>query len=181
MQRLYSVITTPQLAHDVVTTLGFGCILVVTSDNVVTMLSQRCISDVITTTKNWRCYNVVFSTSVFQPEIKVVATSWSWCRFPDEILKVFKYHYNFLFPKIYNIALPFQFLINKIYSACVNAKRLLKWWIFENFQLVAWIEKRDFWSCVVHLSETAPCFLAVNSLGSWFNYFLHSSIQNTEV
>ena len=41
-----------QLAHDVVATLGFGCILVATSDNVVTMLSQHCVSDVITTTKN---------------------------------------------------------------------------------------------------------------------------------
>ena len=41
-----------QLAHDVVTTLGFGSILDATSDKVVTTLSQRCISDVITTTKN---------------------------------------------------------------------------------------------------------------------------------
>ena len=41
-----------QLAHVVVTTLDFGCILVATSDNVVTTLSQRCVSDVVTTTKN---------------------------------------------------------------------------------------------------------------------------------
>ena len=41
-----------QLAHGVVTTLGFGCILVATSDNVVTTLSQRYGCDVITTTKN---------------------------------------------------------------------------------------------------------------------------------
>ena len=41
-----------QLGHDVVTTLGFGCILVATSDNVVTTLSQRCVSDVVTTTKS---------------------------------------------------------------------------------------------------------------------------------
>ena len=41
-----------QPAHDLVTTLGFGCILVATSDNVVTTLSQRCVSDVVTTTKN---------------------------------------------------------------------------------------------------------------------------------
>ena len=34
------------------TTLGFGCILVATSDNVVTTLPQRCVSDVVTTTKN---------------------------------------------------------------------------------------------------------------------------------
>ena len=40
-----------QLAHDVVTTLGFGYILVTTSDNVVTTLSQRCVSDVVTKTK----------------------------------------------------------------------------------------------------------------------------------
>ena len=64
-----------QLAQDVVTTLGFGCILVVTSDNIVTTLSQRCVSDVATTTKNLRCYNVVFSTSVFRPGINVAATS----------------------------------------------------------------------------------------------------------
>ena len=41
-----------QLAHDVVTTLGFGCILVATLDNIVTTLSQRCVSGVVTTTKN---------------------------------------------------------------------------------------------------------------------------------
>ena len=41
-----------QLAHDVVATLGFGCILVATSDNVVTTLSQHCVSDPTTTTKN---------------------------------------------------------------------------------------------------------------------------------
>ena len=41
-----------QLAHDVVATLGFGCILVATPDDVVTTLSQHCVYDVITTTKN---------------------------------------------------------------------------------------------------------------------------------
>ena len=79
-------------------------------------LSQRChnnASDVLPTTKNY-CSNVVFSTSVFRPDINVAATSWSWCCFPDEILKVFQYHYNFLFPKIHNIALQFHFLIKKI-------------------------------------------------------------------
>ena len=40
-----------QLAHDIVTTLGFGCILVAMSDNVVTMLSQSCVSNVVTTTR----------------------------------------------------------------------------------------------------------------------------------
>ena len=140
-----------------------------------------------------RCHNVVFSTSLLQPKtnvvttlcfrpgINVAATSWFWWCFPDENLNVFQYHYNFIFPKICNIALQFHFLINKIYSVCVNAKRSLKWWIFENLQLVAWTEKRDFWSCVVHWSETAPCFLAVNSVGSWFNYFLRSGNQNTGV
>ena len=41
-----------QLAYNVVTTLGFGCILVAKSDNIVTTLSQRCVSNVFTTTKN---------------------------------------------------------------------------------------------------------------------------------
>ena len=41
-----------QLAYDVVTTLGFRCFLVATSDNVVTTLSQHCVSDIVTTTKN---------------------------------------------------------------------------------------------------------------------------------
>ena len=41
-----------QLVHDVVTTLGYSCILVATSDNVVTTLTQRCVSDVVTTIKN---------------------------------------------------------------------------------------------------------------------------------
>ena len=131
---------TAELADDVVTTLGFGCILVVTLDNVVTTLSQRFVSYIVTTTKNERCYKVVFSTSVFRPGINVGATSWFWCRFPDVNLYVFQYHYKFLFPKTCNIALQFHFLVNKIYSVCVNAKRslkcLLKWWIFENLQLV---------------------------------------------
>ena len=41
-----------QLAHDIVTTLGFVCILVATSDNVVTTLPKRCVSNVVATTKN---------------------------------------------------------------------------------------------------------------------------------
>ena len=102
----------------------------------------------------------MFSTSVFRPGINISATSWFLCRFPEENPRVFQYHYNFLFPKIWNIALQFPFLINKIYSVYVNAKRLLKWWIFQNLQLVAWTEKRNFWSCVVHWSETAACFLS---------------------
>ena len=144
-------------------------------------------------TLSQRCHNVVFPTSLLRPKTSVVTTLCFRRRFSDlvltlqqrrdseENLNVFQYHYNFLFPKICNIALQFHFLINKIYSVCVNAKRSLKWWIFENLQLVAWTEKRDFWSCVVHWSETAPCFLAVNSVGSWFNYFLRSGNQNTGV
>ena len=92
---------------------------------------------------------------------------------------MFQQHYNFLCPKICISASQFHFLINKIYSVCLSAKRSLKWWIFENLQLVAWTNKRYFWSCVAHWSETAPCFLTVNSVGSWFNYFLRSGIQNT--
>ena len=122
----------------------------------------------------------MFSTSVFRPGTDIAQTSWFWSRFPDEILKVFQYHHNFLFPKICNIALQFHFLINKIYSVCVNAKRLLKWWKFENLKLVVWIEKKDFWSCIAHWSATAPCFLAVNSLGPWLNYYLRSENQNTK-
>ena len=60
-----------QLAHEIVTTLGFGCILIAMSDNVVTTLSPHCVSDVVATTKT----NVVFSTSVFRPGINVAATS----------------------------------------------------------------------------------------------------------
>ena len=44
--KLQKLNATPQLAQDVVTTLGFGCILVATSDNVVTTLLQRCVFDV---------------------------------------------------------------------------------------------------------------------------------------
>ena len=113
----------------------------------------------------------MFSTSVFRPGINVAGRLSFWRRFPDENLNMFQYYYNFLFPKTCNITLQFHFLINKIYSLCVNVKRSLKWWIFENLQRVAWTEKRDFWSCVVHWSEIAPCFLAVNSVGSWFNHF----------
>ena len=97
-----------ELAHDVVTTLGFGCILVATSDNVVTILSQRCVSDVVITTKNERCYNVVFSTSVFWNGINVAATSWFSCRFPDENLKMSQYHYNVFSKDMeYCLGIPF--------------------------------------------------------------------------
>ena len=123
----------------------------------------------------------MFSMSVFRPGINVTAILWFWCRFPDENLNIFQYHYNFLFPKICSIVLRFHFLIDKIYSACVNAKRSLKWWISENLQLAASTEKRDFWSCVVCWSETASCFLAVNLVGSWFKYFLHCENRNTGV
>ena len=112
-----------QLADDVVTTLGFGCILVVTLDNVVTTLSQRFVSYIVTTTKNERCYKVVFSTSVFRPGINVGATSWFWCRFPDVNLYVFPYHYKFLFPKTCNIALQFHFLVNKILYVSMQSVR----------------------------------------------------------
>ena len=136
-------------------------------------------------TLSQRCHNVAFLTSLLQPKTNVVTTLCFRRRFSylvttlqqrrdSENLNVFQYHYNFLFPRICNIALQFYFLINKIYYVCVNAKHSLKWWIFENLDFVAWTEKRDFWSCVVHWSETAPCFLAVNSVGSWFNYFLRS-------
>ena len=43
--------TVSQLAHDVETTLVFGCLLVATSDNVGAMLSQRYLSDVVAPTK----------------------------------------------------------------------------------------------------------------------------------
>ena len=146
-----------QLVHDVVTTLGFGYILVATSDNVVTTLSFR------------RHYYDQKVTLLQRPGINFAATLWFWCRFHDENLKVFQYHYNFLFPKICNMALQIHFLINKIYSVCVNAKRSLKWWTFENLKLVAWTEKKGFWSCVIHWLETTPCFLAINSVMLWFN------------
>ena len=70
---------------------------VATSDNVVKALSEGCIPDVVTTTQNYRCYNVVFSTSIFRPGINVSAMSWFW--FPDENLNVFQYHYNFFFKR----------------------------------------------------------------------------------
>ena len=60
-----------KLAHGVVT-LGFCCVLVATSDNVVKTLS-RCVSDVVTTTTN--VVTKLFSTTVFRPGINVVATS----------------------------------------------------------------------------------------------------------
>ena len=97
-----------QLAHDVVTTLGFSCILVATSDIITTLCFQH-----VATTKNWRCHNVVFSTPAFRPGINVAATSWFWSRLPDGNLKVFQYHYSFVFPKTCNIAFQFHFLIKK--------------------------------------------------------------------
>ena len=63
-----------QLAHDVVTTLGFGCTLVATLDNVLTPLLQRCVSDVV--------------TDVVTNDVKtnVVTTLCFRRRFPDLVL-----------------------------------------------------------------------------------------------
>ena len=107
-------------------TLGFGCILVTTSDNVVTMLCFR------------RRYH--------DQKLKLLQRCVFNVGFPDENLKVFQYHYNFLFSKICNIAMQFHFLINKIYSLCVNTKR--GWWWISH--VVQWLK--------------IPCFLAVNSV-----------------
>ena len=52
IKNLHEEMLNTQLAHDVVTTLSFGCILVAASDNVVTTLSKRCVSDVVAKTKN---------------------------------------------------------------------------------------------------------------------------------
>ena len=87
-----------QLAHDAVTTLVFRCLLVATSDNVKTTLSQRCLS--VAPTKLYRCYNVVFSTSIFWPDTNVVATSCFWRHFSDKNLTVYQRHYDSLFPKL---------------------------------------------------------------------------------
>ena len=143
-----------------------------------------------------RCRNVVFLKSLLQPKSNVVTTLsfWRWLSdlvltlqqrrdsevfFPGGNLKVFQYHYNFLFPKICNIAWQFHFLIKKISFVCVNAKRWLKWWMFENLKFIVWKEKKIFWSCVVQWSEAAPCILATNSVELWFNYFLRSGNQKT--
>ena len=88
-----------QLAHDVVTTLVFGCLLVATLENVESTLSQHCLSDVAAPAKIWRCYNIVFSTSIFQPDTNVVATSCFWRHFSDKILMVYQRHYDSLLPK----------------------------------------------------------------------------------
>ena len=72
-------------------------------------------------TLSQRCRNVVFLKSLLQPKSNVVTTLSFWRRlsdlvltlqqrrdsevfFPGGNLKVFQYHYNFLFPKICNIA-----------------------------------------------------------------------------
>ena len=53
--------TFSQLAHDVVTTLGFSCILVATSDNVVTTLCfRRRFSDPVLTLHQRRDSDIVF-------------------------------------------------------------------------------------------------------------------------
>ena len=62
-----------KLVHDVVTTLGFGCILVETSDNVVTTLSQR-------------CHNFVFPTSFLQQKNNVATTLCFRRRFSNLVL-----------------------------------------------------------------------------------------------
>ena len=71
-----------QLAHDVVATLGFGYILVATSDNVVTTLPQHCVADVITTTKN--IVNVV-TMSCFRRRFSDLTLTLQQRRDPDVV------------------------------------------------------------------------------------------------
>ena len=55
----------PQLAHEVVTTLGFGCFLVATLDNVVTTLCfRRRFSNLEITLQQRRDSDVVFLTKI---------------------------------------------------------------------------------------------------------------------
>ena len=101
------------------------------------------------------CHNVVFLTSLLQPKTNVVATLCFRSRFLDLVLTlqqcgdsdvVFLTKIKmcsdiiiiFFFRRYAILPCNSIFLIHKIYSVCVNAKRLLKWWIFENLQLVAW-------------------------------------------
>ena len=88
---------------------------------------------------------------------------------------------SFSFSKDIQYCLAIPFFDKQNLFCMYNAKRLLRCWIFENLHLVAWTEKRDFWSCAVHWSKTAPCFLVVNLVGSWFNYFLRSGNQSRGV
>ena len=165
----------PQLAHDVVTTLGFGYFLVASSDNVVTMLyfRHRYYDQKLTFLQRF------FSKLAFRPGINVAPTSWFWSRFLDKNLKVLQYHCNF-FPKDMQYCIAIPFFDKHIYSLfCIRQCKAFAQ--LENLQLVAWTEKRNFWSCVVHWSETAPCLLAVNSVGSWFDYFLRTANQNAVV
>ena len=68
------------------------------------------------------------------------------------------------------ISLQFHFLINKIYSVCVSVRS--NGGYFKIWSLLPQQRKGIFWFCLVYWSETALCFLAVNSIGSWFYYFL---------
>ena len=92
-----------QPTPDVAATLGFGCLLVATLGNVEATLLHSCVSDVVVAlTKIRRCYKVVFSTSIFQPDDNVVATSCFWLYFSDENLTVYQRHYEFS-PKVMQI------------------------------------------------------------------------------
>ena len=76
----------------------------------------------------------------------------------------------------YCLAIPFFDKQNLFCMCqCKAFAQMVDIWKFAAFCL----NRENFWSCVVHWSETAPCFLAVNSVGSWFSYFLRSGNQNT--
>ena len=149
---------TSQLTHDVVTTLAFGCLLVVTSGNVEATLSQGCLSDVVALTKIWRCYNVVFSTSIFRPDTKVVVTSCFCGHFSDKNLTVYERHYDSLFQKLckwsfnsssWYTELILYALMQRIHSVC---------YILKNLWFAAWAEERYFWFCSVQLSKQLHVF-----------------------
>ena len=105
----------------------------------------------------------VVTTLCFRPGINVTTTSWFWCFFPDKNLKVFQYHWFYFFKDMqYYLAIPMQSVhSNSGYLKICSSLPEQRKGIFD----------------LVHSSGTAPYFLVVNSVGSWFHYFLRSGNQ----
>ena len=139
----------------------------------------------------------MFLTSLIRPKTNVTPTLCFRRQLSDLALTVHRCHDSevvfltiikrysniitifFLKDMQYHLVIPFYDKQNLFYMCqCKAFVQMVDIW---KFAVRCLNKEKGFWSFVARWSETAPCFLAVNSVGSWWNYFLRSWNQNTKV
>ena len=143
-------------------------------------------------TLSQRCHNVVFPTSLLRWKTNVVTTTSCFRRRLCDLtltLQQRRDSYFFFLTKFercsdiivifffqdihYWVAIPFLDKQNLFcMGQCKAFAQMVNIWKFPALCL-----KREKGFLILRRSETAPCFLVVNSLGSWFSYFLRSGNQ----